>query len=135
MNRRQIIKTAAAGLFGLLTAAAYAQNAAQPMRMVVPFPPGGGTDVLGREIAAKLETVLKRPVIVDNRPGAGGIIGTDVVAQSPKDGNTLLFAGLVPSPRFYNQPTRIADVAPVCAIARSPYVIAVHPSVPAKTIA
>ena len=106
----------------------------RPLRLVVNFPPGGGTDVLGRAVAAKLESVLKRTVIVENRPGAGGAIGAEYVAQTARDGAHLLFGAVVPSPRLYVQPEGIANYAAVCVIARSPFLVAVHPGVPATSL-
>ncbi|MES2538625.1 MAG: tripartite tricarboxylate transporter substrate-binding protein [Pseudomonadota bacterium] len=134
MNRRNVLKAGASSVLAVWLGQAKAQGA-DPLRLVIPFPPGGGTDVLGRAIAQRLEAVLKRPVIVDNRPGAGGIIGTEHVAQSAKDGRTLLFAGVVPMPKLYTVPESINGIAPVTTIARSPYLLVVHPSVRANTLA
>src|SRR5450759_2287478 len=85
-------------------ATAVAQNyPAGPMRMVVPFPPGGGTDILGRAIAQKLNAAWGVPVIVDNRGGANGTIGAAAVAKSPPDGQTLLIvpSGFAVNPSIY----------------------------------
>lgn len=134
MNRRTLLKYAAAlGTAGLVQPA-WAREA--PLRVVVPFPPGGGTDVLGRVIAASLEPALNRPVIVENKPGASGMLGADYTANGAKDGGILLFAGLVPSVRYYARPPEdvLKQLAPVCPIARSPYMVAVNADVPAKTL-
>lgn len=134
MHRRHFLRTGAGSVLAMYLGKAAAQSS-DPLRIVVPFPPGGGTDVLARAIASRLEAVLTRPVIVDNRPGAAGVIGTEYVGQSAKNGRTLLFAATVPMPKLYTVPESINDLAPVCAVARSPYLLVVHPDVPAKTVA
>ncbi|OZI39674.1 twin-arginine translocation pathway signal protein [Bordetella genomosp. 5] len=139
MNRRTLIKTLAALPIASLAAAAsrYAVARETPLRVIVPFPPGGGTDVLGRVIAASLGDTMARPVVVENKPGASGMLGADFTANGAKDGSILLFAGLVPSVRYYAQPAEemLKQLAPVCPIARSPYMVAVNGDVPARTLA
>ena len=111
---------------------------AKPVRIVVPFAPGGGTDVIARRLATGLSESVKRQFIVDNRAGANGIVGTEVVARAPADGYTLLF---VSSPHSVN-PSMYAklpydtlrDFAPVSLIALSPYVLVVHPSLPVRNV-
>jgi tripartite-type tricarboxylate transporter receptor subunit TctC len=109
---------------------------ARPVRIVVPYPPGGGLDVTARIVAVKLAELLRQNVIVDNRPGAGGTLGTDHVAKSAPDGYTLLLAGRGPiaaAPLVYPNlayvPTK--DLAPVSRVVTFPYILVVHPSVPA----
>jgi tripartite-type tricarboxylate transporter receptor subunit TctC len=111
---------------------------AKPVRIVVPFAPGGGTDVIARHLATGMTESLKRQVIVDNRAGANGIVGTEVVARSPADGYTLLF---VSSPHSINPSVyaklpydTLRDFAPVSLVALSPYVLVVHPSLPARNV-
>ena len=106
MDRRTLIKTLAAMSLAPLGVAAPRLAAAReaPLRVIVPFPPGGGTDVLGRVIAASLEGAMDRPVVVENKPGASGMLGADYTANGAKDGSMLLFAGLVPSVRYYARP-------------------------------
>lgn len=119
--------------------AVYAQPyPAKPVRIVVPFAPGGGTDVIARQLAAGMSESLKRQVIVDNRAGANGIVGTEIVARSPADGYTLLF---VSSPHSINPSVyaklpydTLRDFAPVSLVALSPYVLVVHPSLPARNV-
>jgi len=120
---------------------AYAQiYPGKPIRLVLPYPPGGGTDVIARPLAQKLTESLGQQVIVDNRGGAGGNIGMEFVARSPADGYTLLFAltaqyAVNPSlyPKLPYDPVR--DYAPISLLANAPYLLVVHPSVPAKSVA
>jgi len=110
----------------------------KPVRIVVPFAPGGGTDVIARYLAAGMTESLKRQVIVDNRAGANAIVGTEIVARAPADGYTLLF---VSSPHSVN-PSMYAklpydtlrDFAPVAMVASSPYFLVTHPSLPARNV-
>src|SRR5204863_1008605 len=108
------------------------------VRMVVPFAPGGGTDVIARRFAADLTDSLKRQFVVDNRAGANGIIGTEIVARAPADGYTLLF---VSSPHSVNPSLypklpydTLRDFAPVAMVATSPYVLVTHPSLPVRNV-
>ncbi len=125
-----------------LTAVASTANAqgypTRPIRLVVPFAPGGNVDITGRNIAPGLAEVLGQQVVVDNRPGAGGMIATDLVAKAPPDGHTLLMASssvMTNGPALYQKlPYDIVrDFAPVGRVAVVPLAIVVHPSVPAKT--
>ncbi len=123
----------------LLAAGAAAQNyPAGPMRMVVPFPPGGGTDILGRALAQKLNEAWNVPVVVDNRGGANGTIGAASVAKSPADGHALLIvpSGFAVNPAIYpNLPfDSLKDLAPVTQLAASPLVVCLHPSFPPKSL-
>jgi tripartite-type tricarboxylate transporter receptor subunit TctC len=111
---------------------------AKPVRIVVPFAPGGGTDVIARQLATGMSESLKRQVIVDNRAGANGIVGTEIVARSPADGYTLLF---VSSPHSINPSVyaklpydTLRDFAPISLVALSPYVLVIHPSLPARNV-
>ncbi len=139
-SRRSLIQAAA--LAALAPArAAWAQTAwpTKPVRLVVPQPPGGSTDAIGRLLAEKLTESLGQTVFVDNRGGATGTIGADFVAKAPPDGYTLLFnAGsiAVAASMYPNLPYDLAkDFAPVTMVASQPNVVAVHPSVPVKTVA
>jgi len=112
----------------------------KPIRLVLPYPPGGGTDVIARPLAQKLTEQLGQQVIVDNRGGAGGNIGMEFVAKSPADGYTLLFAltaqyavNLSLYPKLPYDPVR--DYAPISLLANAPYLLVVHPALPAKSVA
>ena len=121
------------------TGLAYAQTyPAKPVRIVVPFAPGGGTDVIARHLATGLTGSMKQQFIVDNRAGANAIIGTEVVARAPADGYTLLF---VSSPHSVNPSVyaklpydTLRDFAPVSMIASSPYFLVAHPSLPVRNV-
>ncbi|WP_442595166.1 Bug family tripartite tricarboxylate transporter substrate binding protein [Parapusillimonas sp. JC17] len=109
-----------------------------PITIVVPFPPGGVTDVVARSVANELSRLWKQPVVVDNRPGAGGNIGAAAVARSAGDGRTLLFAGtsiVINAVMQDKVPyTLMEDLQPVTQVADLPFLIVVHDSVPAKTL-
>lgn len=109
-----------------------------PMRIVVPFTPGGGTDILSRMIAQRLNEAFGQPVIVDNRPGAGGTVGSAVVARAAPDGYTMLVipAGYAAYGSLYRRlPFDTArDLDPVVRLASGPLTLVVHPSLPAKSV-
>src|SRR5688572_29916270 len=129
-----------AAVLAISAGATYAQGyPAKAVRMVVPFPAGGATDIVGRLIAQKLTESWGQQVIVDNRGGAGGTIGSDVAAKAPPDGYTLLVGtssthAIAPSlySKLPNDPVR--DFAPVTLIANATILLAVHPSLPAKNV-
>jgi tripartite-type tricarboxylate transporter receptor subunit TctC len=129
----------------LLCAAAFAPNAiaaesypSRPIRFIVPFPPGGGNDIVGRIVAARLGEGLGQQVVVDNRGGAGGTIGTDMTAKAPPDGHTMLVNNIslaVNQTLFKKLPyDTLKDLAPVGLIGRQPNLVVVHPGVPAKSV-
>lgn len=128
-------------LCGVVFSSAWAQSTypTKTIRLVLPFPPGGGTDVVGRLLAQKLGQSLGQQVIVDNRPGAGGRIGTDLVAKSPPDGYTLMLGTssvMGTGPALYKKlPFDMPkDFAPVSLVSYTAYVLAIHPSVPVKSV-
>ncbi|HEY9446528.1 MAG TPA: tripartite tricarboxylate transporter substrate binding protein [Burkholderiales bacterium] len=125
--------------FALQTGMASAQNyPSGPMRLIVPFPPGGGTDILSRAIAQKLNEAWGVPVVVDNRGGANGTIGAALAAKAPPDGHTLLVvpSGFAVNPSIYKSLPfdSLKDLAPVTELAASPLILVVHPSFPPKTV-
>ncbi len=117
----------------------FAQYPDRPVRLVVPWPPGGGVDIAARTIQQGLTENLKQPVVIDNRGGAGGTIGTAHAAKSPADGYTLLMASnsthaVAPS-LYKNLPyDPIRDFAPVSFVETKPYLLVVHPSMPARNV-
>jgi tripartite-type tricarboxylate transporter receptor subunit TctC len=110
----------------------------KPLRLVVPFPPGGGTDILGRILANKLSETLGQPVIVDNRPGGGGIIGSEIVAKSSPDGHTLLLssASHAINPSVYRKLPydTLRDFSTVSQVATVPIILVVNPLLPVNSV-
>jgi tripartite-type tricarboxylate transporter receptor subunit TctC len=135
---------AIAGLLALVAGSAFAQSApppafpSRPLRFIVPFPAGGTLDVLARTIANKLAPALAQPVIVENRPGASGVIGAEVVARAPPDGHTLMIMSntLITLPALRNDlPFDVTkDFAPLIELGSTPTVITVHPSFGARDL-
>ena len=112
---------------------------AKPIRMIVPFPPGGPTDTHGRWAAQQLNVAFGQPVVVENRAGAAGIIGTEVAAKAQPDGYTLLGGNpgpltIAPSLRKQLAYDPIRDFAPITLIVRNASCMCIHPSIPAKTL-
>ena len=111
----------------------------KPIHLIVPFPPGGGNDTVARAIAQQASPALGQPIVVDNRPGAGGIIGADAAARAPADGYTLFLGGVAThavNPHMHAKLSYdpVKDFAPITLVASAPSVLVVHPSVPAATI-
>ncbi len=143
---RKLLIAAAVLAAGTLTAAgALAQGAAAPgypnkaLRLIVPFPPGGGNDILARTVGQRLAEVVSQQVVVDNRGGAGGALGATIAAQANPDGYTLFLGSvgnLAQTPALkadlpYNP---VRDFAPAALVATSAFMLAVNPSVPAKSV-
>ena len=134
------MRTLTAVLAWLVLSAGQAQTyPAKPVRIIVPYAAGGTSDILARQLGPKLSEAWGQPVVVENKPGANGNVGADVVAKSAADGYTLLLTdlgGLVISASVYPQlPFNPAkDFTPVIMVSYSPHVLAVHPSVPAKNV-
>jgi tripartite-type tricarboxylate transporter receptor subunit TctC len=141
MNRRTLLMgfAAAAGLRAT-SAAAQVPYPARPIHLIVPFTPGGSTDILGRAIGQALAQAWGQPVIIDNKPGAGGAIGADAAAKAAPDGYTLFMGHigtLAVNPTLYPKLPydAIKDFAPVALVAMVPNVLVVNPGVPARTVA
>jgi tripartite-type tricarboxylate transporter receptor subunit TctC len=142
------MKTAILGLLSAVVAAAaapvWAQGVAagfpnKPIRLVIPYPPGGGMDTIGRPFAQRLSANVGQQVVVDNRGGANGAIGMEIVARANPDGHTLGFAlsaQLAINPGLYRKLAYdpVKDFAPVTLFAGGLYVLVVHPAVPAKSV-
>src|SRR5919109_286137 len=125
----------------LICATAHAQSyPAKPIHLIVPFPPGGGNDTVARAIASQISPDLGQPVVIDNKPGAGGSVGAELAAKSPPDGYTLFLAGVgshAVNPNVHAKlpydPVR--DFAPITLVASAPSVLVVNAAVPARTVA
>ena len=138
VSRLQIVRACCA-LAALTASFACAQPYPdKPVRLIVPYPAGGPNDIIGRMVALKLSATLGQQIIVDNRAGAGGNIGTDLVAKATPDGYTLLSGGmgsLVMNPALEKVPyDPVHDFAPVILVASAPNVLVVHPSLPVKSV-
>jgi tripartite-type tricarboxylate transporter receptor subunit TctC len=126
-------------LVGFASAASAQSYPSKPIRFISPYAPGGGTDILARLIGQKLSEGVGQPVVIDNRPGAGGVIGTEIVAKSPPDGYTLMLASPAPivvAPYLHKKLgyDPLKDLAPVTLISVVPAVLIVHPSLAAKSV-
>jgi tripartite-type tricarboxylate transporter receptor subunit TctC len=138
-HRRGLILGTAALPFLSRGAAAQAWAPTRPVRIVIGFPPGGGIDILARLIAPKMSEKLGQAVVVENRPGANGLIATQGVAQSDPDGTTILFGttgNLAVNPVLYADRVNLQrDFAPLSLVASLPFVLVVNPAVQANTLA
>ena len=139
--RRTATVALLASLLAALSAplAAFAQAwPAKPIKLIVAFPPGGGTDTLARLLGQKLSEKIGQPVLVDNKPGANMMIGIDAMAKSPADGYTVLFmsvAHIMSKPVYKNLGYDIErDLTPITVVSEVSNVFAAHPSLPAKTV-
>lgn len=130
---------AAAALATAFAAAAQGGYPDKPVKFVVPYPPGGGTDVIARIVQGKLQQALGQPILIDNRGGGGGSLGTDIAAKSPPDGYTVLFtlSSHTINPAIYPKlPFDTAkDFEPVGTVASLPQILVAHPSFPANSVA
>ena len=114
----------------------------KPVNLVIPFPPGGGTDIIGRTLATRLQDRGGKPFVIDNKPGAGGIVGTQQVARAAPDGHTLVIGitnTFAINPTFYRGKALnydpVKDFEPVAFLAESPHILVVHPDTPGATLA
>jgi tripartite-type tricarboxylate transporter receptor subunit TctC len=136
---RRVLRQALLTGLVLASGAAAAQTyPSKPIRWIIPFPPGGAMDVIARAIAPKMAESLGQPVITENRPGAGGNIGSEVVAKAPPDGHTILIVsvGQAVNPSLYPKMPfdPIKDFEPVSLVAIVPNVLVLNPSVKANTV-
>ncbi len=130
----------AAVLLAIATCAPAQGYPVKPIRLIVPFTPGGDTDMVARLIAPKLSEALGQQVIVDNRPGAGSLIGTEAMLRAPADGYTLAMGtisslAVLPVTKTTVPYDPIKDIAPITLATVVPYVLHVHPSIPARSVA
>jgi tripartite-type tricarboxylate transporter receptor subunit TctC len=131
-----LLKTAGF-LLALTTAVAAQDYPTKPVRVIVPFPPGGVNDTVGRMIAAQLSERLGKQFVVDNRSGAAGVVGTELAANAPKDGYTLLIVSLVNAvnPWLYKLPyDPVKSFTPIAFLAAAPNVLVVNPDLPVKSV-
>ena len=120
-----------------LAALAQAGYPSKPIRFVVPYPPGGGTDIIARIVQPRLSEALGQPIVIDNRGGAGGVVGTELAARAASDGYTFLFtlSSQTINPALFKVPYDVErDFAPVSMVASLPQIIAVNPAVPVNTL-
>ncbi len=137
--RLSVVGISMAAVAAAVVIPAAAQNyPVKPVKMIVPYAPGGGVDILGRITAARLSERLGTQVVVENRGGAGTVIGTDAVAKAPADGYTLLFGNpaLSANPALNDKLPydTLKNLMPVCMVAASFNVLVVHPSLPVKSV-
>ena len=141
LSRKQFLRAAGATALVATGAGALAQSnwPTRPLRLVVPYPPGGSSDIIARAIGPLLSAELKQPVVIENKPGANGNLGADMVAKAQPDGHTLMLCdlgALAISPSLY---TKLSfdlsrDLRGAAMLAYSPHLLVVHPSVPANNL-
>ena len=137
---KRFFALAAGAALAMLASSSFAQAwPSKPIKYVVPFAPGGTTDILGRTIAEKLSVALGQPVVIENKPGAGGGVGAEMVAKSPPDGYTIMGGTIsthaINASLYKNlgyDPVR--DFAPITLIARVPNMLVINPALPAKDV-
>ena len=144
ISRRNALTAAAALAAGIAAvivkpAAAQSDFPSRPIKMMVPFTAGGGTDILARALASKMSENMKQSVVVENRPGGNTLLATQVLARSPADGYTLLMQtnNLASNPTLYGAKAgfdTVRDLVPVSLVAGNPHVLVVTPSLPARTL-
>ena len=139
MRTATLVALAGVSLMALANAGQAQTYPVKPIRLVVPFAPGGNVDITARAVAPELAILLGQQVIVENKPGAGGTIGANEVAKAPADGYTLLVGSnstISVAPALYpkNPYHPVTDFTPISNLAQVPFVLVVHPSVPAQTL-
>ena len=136
-----MVRLVLAALAASVALSAFAQSyPSKPIRLIVPFAAGGGNDNIARLVGKRLNENLGQPLVIDNRPGAGGVVGAELAAKSPPDGYTLFLGGVgshAVNPNLNEKLPYdpIRDFSPVILLARAPLILVVHPSVPARTFA
>ena len=136
-----MVRLVLAALAASVALSAFAQSyPSKPIRLIVPFAAGGGNDNIARLVGKRLNESLGQPLVIDNRPGAGGVVGAELAAKSPPDGYTLFLGGVgshAVNPNLIEKLPYdpIRDFSPVILLARAPLILVVHPSVPARTFA
>jgi len=141
VTMQRVARVALAGLFAF-AAPAFGQGATayptKPIRLIVGFAAGGPTDIQARVVAKKLSESLGQTILVDNRGGAGSMIGAEAAAKAPPDGYTLFFAtiSIVTAPALHAKPPidPVKDFAPITMISTAPFLMVIHPSIPARTV-
>ena len=138
-HRRRILATLTAAALAGPWAAQAQSYPDHPIRFVVPYPPGGGTDVIARIVQGKLQTALGQNIVIDNKGGAGGSVGTDIVAKAPADGYTVLFTlnSHTVNPAIYTKLPfdTLKDFEPVGTVASLPQILVANPQFPANNVA
>jgi tripartite-type tricarboxylate transporter receptor subunit TctC len=137
--RRALLSVAAAAALALAAGLAVAQDyPTKPIRVIVPYPPGGGTDVVARIISEPLAAELGQPIVIDNRGGAAGNVGTDLAAKAPADGYTILLtlSSHTINPKLYDKlPFDVEkDFVPISLVAMIPQIVVANPSLPANNV-
>ena len=133
-----LVFSAAAGLFGVTDAAAQSGYPNRPLRFVVPFTPGGSNDIFARVIGQRLSEAMGQPVLIDNRPGAGGLLGAEIVAKAPPDGYNLMIhstsftTNVAIQPKVAFDPVR--DIAPITKLGEGSLLMAVNVNSPIRTM-
>src|SRR5262249_843383 len=136
-----MVRPVLAAFAASIALSAFAQSyPSKPIRLIVPFAAGGGNDSIARLVGKRLTDSLGQPLVIDNRPGAGGVVGAELAAKAAPDGYTLFLGGVgshALNPNLIEKLPYdpIRDFAPVVLLARAPLVLVVHPSVPARDIA
>src|SRR5438132_2072221 len=137
--KKMSIRTAAALCVFAATFASAQSWPTKPIKMIVPFPPAGSTDISARAVAGKLGERLGQPIVIENKPGAGGNIGTDVAAKSPPDGYTLIVGTVgthaINASLYSKMPyDHVKDFAPVVLLSSTPNVLVVYPGLPVNSV-
>ena len=139
MRNRRSLLLAAAGLLVAFSTAASAQSdyPNRPIRLIIPFPAGGSNDIVGRAIAQQMGEKLGKQVVVDNRTGAGGVIGTELASKEKPDGYTILVISIAHSVNPWLYKLRydpIKDITPIIQMDDGPFLLAMHPSLPVRSV-